>query len=278
MSLDTRGSFNGLNFGAGTSFGVFQREGLEDLPAIRSSDEDRPQEHGQFAGVDYVGPRQVILGLRAVARDLATFDNLKQQLQAAFQVSASEIPLYFDNSTRMVKARCRRRQIPLELGKKLMAADVLVEFLATDPRIYDAIVTQASIGLPTNTGGMTFPASFPLAFGSVGTGGLLTLVNSGTFPTRPVLTIQGPIDNPVVENVTAGRLLSFGISLASTDSLIVDLDARSVLLNGTASRRSSLRTGSSWWELAPGSSTIRFRANTYQAGAVLTVSYRSAWL
>ena len=42
------------------------------------------------------------------------------------------------------------------------------------------------------------------------------------------------------------------ITLASTDSLVIDMGARTVILNGVASRYNTIVTGSSWWTIPPG--------------------------
>jgi hypothetical protein len=87
------------------------------------------------------------------------------------------------------------------------------------------------------------------------------------------------VDNPTIENLTSGLHLTFNpLSLTSSDILTVDLDVRTVSINGTASRRASLTSDSQWWEIAPGTATIRYRANTTQVGSQLALSFASAWL
>jgi hypothetical protein len=65
----------------------------------------------------------------------------------------------------------------------------------------------------------------------------------------------------IAEAVPAGR------------SLVIDTKSRTALLDGVANRTV---TGS-WPVLRPGSNTFVFNASAYDAGALLTVSYRSAW-
>lgn len=272
------GSYNGLAFGPATSFPLNLIAGLDDMPPVRSTDALRSQDHGAWAGTDLAGERTITLGFMLTAANAAALDALADQVSAAFVVQPAELPLLYNGSTRRIMCRPRRLMIPRDLAANELSAKALVELVATDPRKYNATETSISTGLPTNSGGMTFPAAFPLAFGAAGTGGYIQAANAGNFPTRPVITIAGPVDNPTVTNQTAGKSLTFAITLAVTDTLTIDLDARSVTLNGTASRRNTLAPGSQWWELAPGQSTIRYTANTALTGSVMTLTYRDAWL
>ena len=72
--------------------------------------------------------------------------------------------------------------------------------------------------------------------------------------------------------------MSFSLTLVGGDSLVIDTDKRSIILNGTASRRSSLLSGSQFFELAPGSSTIRFRNNGAFDAGTLSIAFRDAYL
>src|SRR5687767_6925534 len=206
--------------GAGTSYKVRQVDGL-DLPSVRSSDDDRPQDHGRFAGHDLLGGREVVLELEIVAASHAALEAAVAALRAATVPQESELPLSFQligQGNRRVNCRPRRVRYPIDTRYALHSPRATVQLVATDPRIYDDTLTSQSVGLPTAEGGMTFPATFPLTFGTVSSGGTIAAVNAGNFPTRPVATITGPVDNPRIENVTAGRTMRLAISLVAGDS------------------------------------------------------------
>lgn len=232
-----------------------------------------------FRGRDLLGPRLVSLDLTIIGVSNADYYVQANQVAAAFSLQTVELPMYFHNSTRLLYGRCRRRSIPYDCGHQDYANVATLEVIASDPRIYDAAATNPTTGMAQSSGGLVFPFVFPFTFGTAGAGGQVTVVNTGTVAVRPVLTVTGPVDTPILENVTAGKKLRFNIVLASTDTLTVDLDARTVLLNGTASRRSALTPDSQWWELAVGSTTIRYsNAGTYQAASSLSFPFRSAWI
>jgi hypothetical protein len=203
-----------------------------------------------------------------------------QQLLAAFAVQAIELPLLCgDNGNRLINCRPRNVAVPRKMPYHgVFNVEALVELVATDPRIYSATQSTATTGLATSSGGMMFPATFPLSFGSVGSGGIVTVTNAGQFATDAIFTINGPVVNPIIENVTAGAMLTLGITLASGDSLVLNTANKSIVLNGTASRTSTLLVGSAWFSLAPGATQLRYRNNGAFTASQLGVAFRSAWL
>lgn len=273
------GSFNSLAFGPGTDIHVASLEGVEDLPAIRSNDDLRSGDHGAFRGTDLLGEREIVMTFHL--RDFnGSYETLRDTFKNAMVISTNtEIPLKLYGSTRRINCRVRRRNVPVICDRIQNYATATVQFIASDPRVYDeALSTSGTIGLPASTGGLVIPADVPWVLGASSSGGTFTATNSGNFPTRPIAVITGPATNPRIENVTAGKTVQFDLALGATDSLTIDFDSHSVLLNGTASRRSTMTSSSQWWELAPGDSTIRFNANAYDAAASLVLTYRSAWI
>lgn len=276
----TSASFNGLNFGAGQAIKIVEASGFDDLPTIRNGDITRSADHGSFLGSAWLGSRVVTFTLRIPGQaSLSALDALIDSLrQATIVQNAQNLPLVL-NGNRQINCRPSRRSVPDNISDwAAWTTAPVLEFTATDPRIYDAALQAPATGLATVSGGMTFPATFPLSFGAAASGGYIFVTNNGTFESRPLAIIQGPVTNPAIENVTSGQTLTFNITLANTDTLTVDFNARTVILNGTGNRYNAIASGSSWFTLAPGASTIRFLASTYQAGALLTLQYRSAWI
>lgn len=279
------GSYNGLQWGAGTELLVSGWDGVDDMPPIRSTDAVRSGEHGAFLGLDLLNERTVTLELILLPFDLtpanatARYDQLIQLVAQAFAPQAVDLPLVFSNGTRQINCRPKKRAIPRELQRQSFSGVATIELAAVDPRIYDANQQNLTARLPTSSGlGTGFPIAFNLGFGGAVTGGYITVVNSGNFPTRPVITLQGPADNPQVTNLTTGQFIKLNLSLGVTDFIKLDLDVHSILLNGTASRRSAMSATSQWWELAPGTTQLRWTSDNYYPAALMTVQFRSAWI
>jgi hypothetical protein len=114
--------------------------------------------------------------------------------------------------------------------------------------------------LPTSSGGgVTWPLLWPMGFAAgAGNGtGQLVLQNRGNVDAPLQLRIDGPVVNPAVYHQETGKLLTLQITVAVGDYLLIDTEARTVLLNGTASRRSAVVQGSTWPAMVPGTNTLR---------------------
>lgn len=153
-----------------------------------------------------------------------------------------------------------------------------VSLFAADPRIYGATLRAASYdpAAALAGGGVTFPLTFPVTF-SVSTVSLLEILVGGNAPTPPVLTLRGPANNPTFDNDTTDKSIQTTAVLGSSDTLSIDVAARTVTLNG-ASRPDLFDVGeSTWWELARGTNRLRVRGTGMSVGSTLfTCQYRNA--
>jgi hypothetical protein len=151
-----------------------------------------------------------------------------------------------------------------------------LQFIATDPRKVGTVLT-GSTGLPSSTGGLTFPMTLPTTISAVTDAGLVTLDSPGNTTGRVTLRIDGPITGPTVTHVNSGRSLVFAssISVPAGGWIDVDMDARTVLENGTASR-SAWVTNRGWSGFEPGSNVWAFSATS--GSGTLTVNAYPSWI
>jgi hypothetical protein len=284
--------FNGLTLGDGTNYDVVKIEGIDTPPAVNQTDADRLRDWGQFMGAYYSTGREVTVDLEISAppgASDATFRAAVEAFNAAMQtLPLTELPLAFSlpgmaQATRFVNARVLARDLVIDYPYMRHLATAKVQFWATDPRIYDSALQTATATLPVGNGGLSWPITWPASWGSSSGGGLILATNAGNFETRPVITVAGPVDNPTITNGTSGQALTFALTVASGDTLVVDLAAKTVLyfVGGTGlggNRRGTMTPTSQWWALAPGTSTIQYTANTVDVGSTMTLAWRSAWL
>lgn len=270
-----------LPMGPGTDYLIEEIEGFG-LPDVRAVDTPRPRATGEFFAQDYLGGRTITITLTIRgANPTALVANI-DALMAAWQPISSDPTatdqLFFQfpgGTARYFVGRPRKAAVTT---KRIVGnnAPVVLEFQCADPRQY-GIAQTVSLGIFQTASGRTYPRTYPLAYGTA-VSDVATVTNSGNFPSRPLARIVGPVTNPRVENITAGKALKFLLVLAATDFLDIDFDARTVVLNGTTSRRSALTFDSTWWEIATGVSQIRFTADTFNAGSAFSLSFTSAWL
>lgn len=269
-----------LLLGPGTDYIIHNLEGLG-LPELRTDDAARPSDHGVFPSRDFLADRKVTVTGTArgdSASDVtANLDALMALWQPVYSDAADVVHLAYrlpGQVARLVKGRPRRANIESNriIGNR---ASFVLEFTAVDPRIYAATESTDSTTIAAAAGGRQYDRTYNVTYGA-SAGGFLVLTNDGNFPSRPFATITGPASNPRIENVTTGQTMRLALTVAAGDFVEVDFDARTIMLNGTASRYSSLTAASEWWELAPGNTEVRFRAD--DTGGELDISWRSAWL
>lgn len=272
-------TYQGLTVGAGTVWPIAQVSGLEDLPPIRSGDQARAYAHGEVPGLDLAAGRNIVLDLLVFDSGTGDFAANVERLKAITVPQGTETELVFTlpgRNPRALMCRPRRRQLPIDLEYSFRYGHASIELHATDPRIYDESSTSATIGLPSASSGLTFPATAPFVFGSTGTGGTAVFTNAGNFPAPWVAQIAGPVVNPVITLQATGQAVTLNGSIATGETVTIDSLSRSVLLNGTASRYSWVAAGTTWWDAPVGAYTVQFGA----ASGSGTCSFfnRSCWL
>lgn len=278
------GSFNGLAFGPGTRFHVASVAGLDDMPGLRTTDTPRSGDHGSYTGRDYSEPRVIALDLLVRGDSPEHLDALVEQAKAAFQPTRDPLPLYLRDGRWLLWAKCRRRSIPYNAEALDSSAVATLEFYCADPRVYGGTEQVLTAYLPAGGAGHGFPHGFPLSFGGTAgsEGGVVYPVNAGNTEEWPLIVFvagESPLAQPFVVDMSTGFGLYFNLTVQPGETLWVDTKAKSVLLNGVASRRTSLGFAPRWPSLQPGVQTpLQFGAAAYSATAEMRVYTRGASL
>lgn len=159
-------------------------------------------------------------------------------------------------------------------------ADFNIQLVAGDPRRLagtgpeDGWRVYGPVGLPNSTGGLTFPFTTPQPITAVTSTGRVALRLGGTAQGNTVVEFVGPVLNPGIREVGAGRNLWFDLRLLEGQRLTVDLRTRAVLLNGV-SRRGARR---GQWVSAANDAVFEFTAENYDQYARMIVRTQEAWI
>lgn len=124
---------------------------------------------------------------------------------------------------------------------------------------------------PALLGGRTYDKTFSYTYGfATNPGGEMLLVNSGDLPAFPVFTITGPVDQPVITNITSGAEFTVNKTLAAGE--VLTIDAKTGVITP-----STVRLTGRPWLLAPGSNTVRWRSTSgsFDPAAQLCLAWRS---
>lgn len=281
--LDYQAQLRDIVIGPGTDYdwGEGGPEGFFDLPALRSSNVLRPQDHGVFSGgPDFFDQKPVTLAINILGDSVGDVLNRRDALAAAFAPDPDGAPEPFiicvaGRTVRVIGKPNRFAAPSAFVPQSTMQA--LGEFVITDPRIYDDDEQTGSTGFASTSGGLGFPFGFPFGFGTV-VSGSITVLNAGNFPTRPSARLTagvGGLTGPRITLLETGELLALdGLVLAQGEYVDIDWDKRTVLLGGTASRSGTLtRPLSTWFELPAGTSTVQLSGT---GTGTLALFWRSA--
>lgn len=288
----------GVTVGAGTGINLLGIDGLRDLAGVRSGDTPRAQSDGTYPGLNLLGERPVTFkweltlapgGVEAALQTLAAgFQNvgdpstvcmtagdyLRQQAGAGTTkpVSMMQVKLPGRTYPFYLFGRPTKYSVPINTDYQYGRVQPVSEWTSSDGAIYDGNVVTGTVGLPSPTAGMSWPASFPWTFGA-STGGSVSLNNTGAYAAKPVFVLQGPLSYPAISNQSTGQFIKLNIVLGASDTVVIDHQAGVVTLNGTANRNNTVLVGSSFFSCAPGVTTVGFASGDAVAVAgTLTAS------
>lgn len=293
--LDYRFAFNDFLFGGGDSvYQIMTIDGLEDLPVIRSQDDNRGYQDGMWTGRDFLSGRTLTFTMTVRGDsnyNMNYYLNLLQQNLVPQQQGTGLLQFQLPGSgLQRINARVRRRNITINTDYSSGLAMATYEFFCPDPRYYDDTELTTNLINATPTAGRTYNRVYTTAPSAVynnpyisgmffggGAGAPNLIVNSGWATSNPVITITGPAINPRVTNVTAGLYLQVDTTLGTGDVLVLNTDLRTVTLNGI-SRRALLNNASTWFAAPPGTSYYTFTATGTTGTSACVVSWRSAYI
>jgi hypothetical protein len=270
-----------VQFGLVDAAGVAWRIGADglqgwDSPEVRTQLNAREFDHGSWMGPVWFGERPVTLSGTIVAPDAPSLDVAIEQLLAADALGDTTLVVY---ESIPKQATVRRSGKPIIKRETDSVATFSLLVTAPDPRRYAPTLQQASTALPSVSGGLVLPAAPPWTLSASSVQGAIGALNAGTMASRPVFTIAGPVNQPQVATTYPDgsvKALSYSLNLLTGDRLVIDTDAHTVMLGGASRRR---YISGDWPEIPAGTQVaFQFRAATYNASALLTASWRSAWI
>ena len=253
-------------------------KGWDGPPAVGQVTQ-RSADHGGWPSAAYYGPRLMTLSVEAKAPTQALRDQAAERLVQAVPVSDLATFVYNEPTPKQCYVR-QNGSANIGMDKPTLVDVVFsIPLVAPDPRKYATVPFSGTATLPAPvinplTLPVVLPAGFPGSIPAIDSAVVCT--NAGTFESRPVITVSGPITSPQVVNAATGQTITFtGLSLAATDQLVIYTDARQSFLNNSFQ---AADTSSAWWVLEPGTTQVYLAGGNFAGGATITVSYSSAWL
>lgn len=271
----------GATDASGVTWLLVQVTGWDSPPSAVGQVIQRSGDHGGWPTAQFYGPRMLSLIVMASAPTQALRDQARAVLQQAVPVGITAGDLAtFTYDEPVPKLAYVRRNAAAGIGETYPTlTDVIftIPLVAPDPRKYSTTTQAASTITPSTTAPLTLPFALPITFpGEIAAGELgILAVNAGTFETRPVLTVAGPITSPSVVNASTGQAVTFtGLTVPPGSQLVLNMDARQAFLNGAFVPADA---ASAWWVISPGTSPI-YMTGSSSSGSSLSMSWSSAYI
>lgn len=195
------------------------------LPPVNRNTERGPYQHGETNKGFRLAPRTIQLVLLAYGDSEAAYFTQRDFLLYLFSPSDEPIKLRLTTPNGQRQIDCYYSG-GLELPSSERYAHsqrVAVSLFAPDPTFYDPTTTTLSFGISATGGALNIPLVVPMMVGSAELNQTIAVSYGGTWDTYPVVTIYGPITNPVITNETTGDILDFtGTIIPNGDWYTID--------------------------------------------------------
>jgi phage-related protein len=247
-------SFNNQTFGGKDSpYQIISVDGLESLPAIRNQDDNRGYADGMFSGRDFFGGRMISIIFNVFGNANGSAQENYNILQSVLLPQTSgTTPLYFllpPNPTQFINARVRALNATVDANYTYGFITAQVQFFCPNPLYFSNNEQTATMAYLPPTG-RTYNRVYNLVYDPASIQITTTVTNNGWTDTYPTITLNGPIENPIIGNNTQNASLQFAGTYLSTDLLVIDLYNKLVTLNGLPAR--NLLVSGTWFSASPG--------------------------
>src|SRR5215212_1575130 len=209
-----------------------------DAPEVRLSMYNRPGEHGSVVTNQLYGGRTITLEGRIAASSTTLYQQRRRDLQNALRIikdaSAVSQPilLKFQTTDDLLLQTYIYASKKLQFKERSpIFSEYYLELFAADYNFYDQSLQTTTLTPPTG-GGVTYPVIYPVTYAAK-TGGSVTVNNAGDSNTFPVVTFNGPLTSPYINNTTTGEVFKVNRTLAAGETLVVDMQNKTMVLNAT---------------------------------------------
>jgi len=261
----------------GSRWNLMEFEGWTGSPASTLELSQRARGHGATSSDPYLTARNMTLGGRVSNPDPQKLNASLDDLNAAVTLDGFVLTVAETARIRHCQAARNGEVLTPKVNNKV--ATFSIQIAAEDPLKYGDLVTGTAL-LPSSTGGLVYPITYPATYTGVSNDGIVRLVNTGNTQAPVWLRIDGPIPAGgwTVTHIGKKQSLTFTSSLALTagEFVTVDMEAREILAQGQAARAGYV-TSRGWFSLDPGPNDIAFSAQNYSPTAQLTVTTKPAW-
>jgi len=208
----------------GNPFAIVNTE--EGGPPVHRITDRGPLQHGD-SDLDFrLDPLNWPLGLRIYASTMAEQYNRRTTLRKIFRPSLSAIKMRWtleNGDIRQLDCHMNGRIVFGSAQQDGFTQRCVVPLRAADPTYYDPTAQAVTFGVGGGGGAWAIPWAIPWSIGAATVDQTRSIAYAGTWRSYPIITINGPINSPVITNQTTGDKLDFtGYNIAGGASVTID--------------------------------------------------------
>lgn len=208
-------------------------EGLTGLPDIRVAQGNNVGKDGGWTGNPLFEARFISAVVQIANSNVAIVEQKRREL--ATLLAEHNLTLkYVTEGGSVYTTKVRVLAAPAPLEQLLTKVTYKINLKADDPLLYDYDSSGGPIvaTLPVfqANGGFEIPFEFPLII--EGGGEIQTIDNSGTSTVSPIITLYGPLHDPMIVNQTTNQQMQILAELSASDELIMNTAKETITLNG----------------------------------------------
>lgn len=184
------------------------------MAPLKRLEQQGPMQHGVTDIGFRLNKRYVALKLRALANDNAGYWAARAYLLNIFKPTTDNAPIKLRFSYPTGQVRQLDCHISTDFGmstedRAMFIQTTLIELYAPDPTWYDPSLVVVPFQMTSGGSALMFPYTSPLLLGASDLDQSTVVNNPGSWITYPIITIEGPITDPIIINETTGETLDF---------------------------------------------------------------------
>lgn len=247
------------------------------LPPIRTSEQNLTGADGGNVWERRYGMRTIVIEGDIFSDDLSDYYTRRDALVLAFSIhNSTELAITrSDGVTKTIAAKVVYGPDLIESVGNRGEARFRIELRCDNPFFQDENTTIVTVALATG-GGTPVASPLPSPVG-IGTGGTVTIDNTGDTPINPKFTISGNASIPNVGNTSTGKSFTINrsITIGNIEEIFKNQGGFFCNYNGL---NDIPNFQGNYITLEAGSNTITFNASSYDSSALLTIEYTNQYL
>lgn len=279
----TNSQGDSISFGATKPYVLQSIQGL-DTPSTDIQTKRAPFQDGTTFTDALLMSRDIIIDVHVLAGTDSLIYTYRDELFKIFSPKFGEgtLTIGYEGIERSIKC-VPDRVIAPNSTRTCGYQKAMIILFASNPTIQDSEFT--TVVLAAFTGGFTLPFSFPISFGTVGQDVIID--NTGHVDVPILITMTGPLEDPVFTNNTTGFKIELtgagGLTLLAGETLTINtnLATPTIIIDDGVTESNAykyLSSDSVLWQLVLGENELSYVAAAQGGAATVQVQYKNGYL